>query len=486
MSTPLIWVVLPILAGFGLWFLRKRYASMALAASLFCLLLALLAWVAPIGTAARLGPLSIEINPTLEFAGRRLVLDASSRTFLVYIYVLCAFWFVGSVAAGANRLLIPFGLGITGLLVGALAVEPFLYAALLVEMAVLLAVPILAPPGKWFGQGVLRFLIFQTLAMPFILLAGWALAGVEANPTNTTLVTLATVFLGLGFAFWLAVFPFYTWIPLLAEQSYPYISGFFFLLLSTVTLLLGLNFLDRFGWLRALPHLYTVIGQVGALMIVTAGLWAAFQQNLSRLFGYGVIVETGFSLLAISLSNSLGLDLFASMFVPRMIMLGLWALSLSVLLQHVGSTRFEDARGIVQKLPFASAGLAVASLSLAGLPLLAVFPIRQVLMEAVARQSLSSALWALIGTVGMLYSTFRALVILAREPSGRLETLQEETEPGQPSAATSPTPARSFHESPVQVVLLMVGITGLLFIGLFPRAFLPITAGLIDRFTQLP
>jgi hypothetical protein len=38
----------------------------------------------------------------------------------------------------------------------------------------------------------------------------------------------------------------------------------------------------------------------------------------------------------------------------------------------------------------------------------------------------------------------------------------------------------------VQVVLLMVGISGLLFIGLFPRAFLPITAGLINRFTQLP
>lgn len=486
MSSPLIWVVLPILAGFGLWFLRKRYATMALAASLFCLLLALLAWVAPIGTAARLGPLSIEINPTLEFAGRRLVLDASSRTILIYIYVLCAFWFAGSVAAGANRLLIPFGLGITGLLVGALAVEPFLYAALLVEMAVLLAVPIFAPPGKWFGQGVLRFLIFQTLAMPFILLAGWALAGVEANPTNTTLVTLSTVFLGLGFAFWLAVFPFYTWIPLLAEQSYPYISGFFFLLLSTVTLLLGLNFLDRFGWLRALPNLYPVIGQVGALMIVTAGLWAAFQQNLSRLFGYGVIVETGFSLLAISLSNSLGLDLFASMFVPRMIMLGLWALSLSVLLQRVGSTRFEDARGMVQKLPFASAGLAMASLSLAGLPLLAVFPIRQVLMEEVARQSLSSALWALIGTVGMLYSTFRALVILAREPSVRLEAQEMEPEPALPSAATSPTPARSFLESPVQVVLLLIGISGLLFIGLFPRAFLPITAGLINRFTQLP
>ena len=466
MSAPLIWIFIPILAGLLFWVLRKRFDLVILLSTILCLLLAGLAWLLPIDATVRIASLTFYIDPALDFAGRRLVLENGDRFFLTFIYFLCAFWFAGSHSAGANNLLIPFGLGIVASLVGALAVEPFLYAALLVEMAVLLAVPVLAPPGKRFGQGVLRFLIFQTLAMPFILLAGWALAGVEANPSNTTLVLLATVFLALGLAFWLAVFPFYTWIPLLAEQAYPYVTGFIFLVFPTVNLMLGLSFLDRFGWLRTLPGIFAVISQVGALMVGTAGIWAAFQKDLSRLFGYAVIVETGFSLLAVGLGNHSGLVLFTSMFLPRLLGLGLWALSLSVMLQVTPSTRFEDVRSLLQKAPFASAGLAVASLSLAGLPLLAAFPIHQVLLQEMARQSFLTALWSLIGSVGLLLGTFRALAVMARGGSGALP--------------------QSHCESRMQITLLLSGIVGLVIIGFLPQLFLPMMDGLLNAFTQLP
>jgi formate hydrogenlyase subunit 3/multisubunit Na+/H+ antiporter MnhD subunit len=319
--------------------------------------------------------------------------------------------------------------------------------------------------------------------MPFILLAGWAMAGVEANPSNLTLVTFSTIFLGLGFAFWLAVFPFYTWIPLLAEQSYPYAASFIFLLLPTINLLIGLGFVDRFGWLRALPNLFPLIGQIGTLMVVTAGLWAVFQKDLARLLGYAVIVETGFSLLAVSLSSRAGDVLFASMFLPRTISLGLWALSLSILLREARSTRFEDMQGIVQRMPFASAGLAIASLAISGLPLLAVFPIRQTLMEELARQSFASAIWTLAGSVGMLFSTFRALAVLAHGASlpgaGVVSPVEAPLPVGVRRAAT-------FCESRMQIALLLSGMISLLLIGLFPQAFLPLLNGLLAAYPQLP
>ncbi len=491
MSAPLIWIVLPGAAGLIFWFLRKRSGLVLLLATILCLGLAALAWLLPIGQTIHLGGLSFTVDPTLAFGGRRLLIDGQDRGFLIFIYVLCAFWFAGSAAAGADLLLIPVGLGIVALLVAAQAVEPFLYAALLIEMAVLLAVPVLAPPGKVFSQGVLRFLIFQTLAMPFILLAGWAIAGVESNPANTTLVTFSTVFLGLGFAFWLAVFPFYTWVPLLAEQSTPYASGFILILLPTTNLLIGLSFVDRFGWLRASPDLFLLIGQIGALMVVTAGIWAAFQKDLARLMGYAIIVETGFSLLAISLSSREGNIMFASMFLPRTIGVGLWALSLSIMLREARSTRFEDMSGIAQRMPFATAGLGVAALTLAGLPLLAVFPVRQVLLEELARHSLITALWALAGSVGMLFSTFRALSVLARGASLPGQIRLPDLSSGVPVAAGDEPQAKSvqpkaFCETRAQISLLLGGIISLLLIGLFPQAFLPILSGLLAGYPQLP
>lgn len=484
LNAPFVWIVLPALAALGLWWVRERRLLVTLLGMSFCLVLALLAWLLPIGQLVHVGPLNFTISDTLDFAGRKLVLESANRAFLTLVYLLCAFWFAGSGAARADRLLIPLGLGIVALLVAAEAVEPFLYAALLVEMAVLLAVPLLAPPGKPFRQGVLRFLIFQTLGMPFLLLAGWALAGVEATPANQTLINLSTVFLGLGFAFWLAVFPFYTWVPLLAEQTYPYVAGFVLLLLPTVHLLLALKFLNQFAWLRALPDLYPVMGQIGALMVVTAGVWAAFQRDLARLMGYAVIVETGFSLLAISLHSHIGSQLFASMFMPRVLALGLWALSLSILLDEAPSTRFTDLQGFLQRMPVASAGLAVASLTLAGLPLLAVFPIRQSLLEELARQNFATAVWALLGTVGMLFSTFRSLAVLARGatlPTVLPRVAINPEDPPPPSASS-----RVYHENRWQNFLLGAGMLSLLFIGLLPQAFYPLLTGLLAGYPNLP
>lgn len=464
MSAPLIWIVFPGAASLFLWFTRRKIIRTTVLAALLCLLLGLLAIFSPLGQRIALGPLSFQIQPELSLVGRKFILENTDRPLLAFIYFLCAFWFIGNNSAGATNLFIPLGLGMVSLLTASLSVEPFLYAALLIEMAVLLAVPILAAPGTSLSQGVLRFLIFQTLGMPFILLAGWAMAGVEANPGDLALAQLAVALLGLGFAFWLAVFPFYTWIPLLAEQAFPYTAGFVFFIFPTISLLLGQDFLAQFGWIRAAPQIFQVIGQIGLLMILTAGIWAAFQKDLARLFGYAFIIEAGFSLLAISLFSSLGQQLFAAMFLPRMLSAGLWALSLSVLRKGTQSTRFEDVVGISQQFPIAAAGLAVASLTMAGFPLLGLFPVRLALLEELARQSFTTSVLVLAGMVGMLFSTFRALAVLARGWSREIV----------------------IHETHLQIILLAGGMIGLVFMGLLPQMFLPLTNGLMARYVPLP
>jgi len=409
------------------------------------------------------GGRAYELSTSLSVLGRQLVLDSTNRVFLVLVYGLGAFWFLGAPAAGTHRLFAPLGLAIIAILVASLAVEPFLYAAPLVELAVLVSIPMLVAPGRPVGQGVLRYLIFMTLGMPFILLGGWALNAIEISPANETLLLEAMLLLGLGLAFWLAIFPFYTWVPLLTGESQPYIAGFLFSLLPTVVFFLMLNFLDAFAFLRNSPVFFQGLQLAGTIMVATAGIWAAFQRDLTRLFGYAVIQETGFALLAISLRSETGLELFAAGLIPRLIGFGLFALSLSVMQSRNVSLRFEDEGSAFQQAPIASLASLVAVFSISGLPLLAGFPVRQPLLEELGAGSIVVAIWALIGSAGMMYGGLRYLSALFRR----------EPKIGRPG------------EGLYQIALLSTGIVMLLVAGVFPTPIITTMLNILGGFANL-
>jgi NADH:ubiquinone oxidoreductase subunit 2 (subunit N) len=462
-SAPLIWIIFPLITAVIFWFLQRRTTLVIALATTLCALLALLAWTVPIASAVKLGPWSFEVQSSLTVLGRQFELDPGDRSFLTMVYGIGAFWFFGVRIAGAHRHFIPIGMAILALVVAAMAVQPFLYAALVIEIAVLLSIPMLVPPGRVVGQGIVRYLIFQTLALPFLLFAGWAAAGVEANPTDSRLLLQAVIFLGLGFAFWLAVFPFYTWVPLLSEETHAYETGFILGLLPSVVLLLMLNFLDNFAWLRAYPLMPVGLQLCGALMVVTAGFWAAFQKTLPRLFGYAVIMESGFALLSISLQSQVGLETFAASIFPRMLALALWTLAISVFEEQGITPDFDGIRGQFRRYPLISSGLVLAYFSLAGLPLLGGFPTRLVLLENLAQSSMPIMLWVLLGNVGFLLSGLRMLAMLV---SGSQEDWK-------------------VNEKWPQAALIVVGAAGLLFIGVFPRFFLSGLLTILQSFNHL-
>jgi formate hydrogenlyase subunit 3/multisubunit Na+/H+ antiporter MnhD subunit len=300
--------------------------------------------------------------------------------------------------------------------------------------------------------------------MPFILLSGWLLAGIGANPGDLGLVQQAAAFLGLGFAFLLAIFPFYTWIPLLAEEAHPYVVGFLLWMLTTVTLFYGLGFLDGYTWLRDASFLKTFLTLVGTLMVVTGGILAAFQLHLGRIMGYAIIVETGFSLLALSLGNTVGLNIFLLLLVPRAICLGIWALTLSILRERAPGLTFKDVKGLGYVWPFATSALVLANLALAGMPLLAGFPVHQAIWEGLARSALPVAFWALIGSLGLFASAVRVLAALTAAPEG------------------TPWGAR---ETRTQRLLLAIGVLGLFVLGLFPEWAFPLWTKLPAIFQHL-
>jgi len=464
MNAPIIWIALP-LAFSVLLFLLPRWRWVVYAGTLFSMFLAALAFWLPPDTVQRVGTFSVRIDSTLVLFGRQISLSSADQTMLVLVYGIGAFWFFGVVAAGWARHIVPFGLAILALLIASLAIQPFLYAALMIEMAVLLSIPLLVQPGQKPGRGVIRFLIYQTLAMPFILFSGFLLSGVEVGPGDVGLIAQAAVLLALGFAFLLAVFPFYTWVPLLAEEAPPYAVGFILTVFPTFSLIFGLNFIDRFSWLRDSLQFADLLRLTGLLMIVTSGIWTAFQRHLGRIFAYVTVATTGFSLLAISLPDQqFGLQVLFSMLVPRTLAFGVWTVGISILKKRVPSLKFADLQGLARSFPAATAGLVLANLALAGTPLMASFPVRQALWEKLAALSLSSALWFGFASLGLWIGALRSLAVL--------------------TMATESTPWRS-QETWEEWFLIVIGLLGLFAFGLFPQWAQTFLANLPAMFQHL-
>lgn len=463
MSAPVLWIFLPLTLA-GLLMLLRNQKVIALIACFFTLFLTLVAWLLPIDTAITIGKVSFKLTSSFEILGRHLVLGSADRSLLALIYGSAIVWFAVAPVVKTARRLTSLGLAITALLVAALAVEPFLYAALLIEMAVLLSIPLLSVSGQRPGKGLIRFLIFQTLGMPFILFSGWLLAGIEANPGDLGLVQQAAILISLGFSFLLAVFPFYSWIPLMTEESSPYTVGFILWMFPTVTLFFGLGFLDHYTWLRDAPALGSVLTTVGLLMVVSGGLLAAFQKHLGRIMGYAVIMETGFSLLTLSLGGIMGLNIFFMFFVPRVLSLVVWALALTILKEHSPMLILGDIKGLVRIWPFATSGLVLANLTLAGMPLLAGFPPHQGIWEGLASTSLPVVIWVLIGGLGLFFSAVRVLLAFAAAPEGA---------------------HWESRETSAQRILLTVSFLALLLLGLFPQWVLPLWTKFPAIFTHL-
>lgn len=372
--------VLAISAGL----LRRRVMAAASVAAGGTALMALFVLRAPIDVPLSILGANLKFSATWDVLGRSFILDRGARAAVGFLYLSGAFLFGGGWVANPNRYLFPAGILSLALVAGSLLIQPFVFAAVFLELTAMAAVLILATTEYPAQRGGLRLLALYTLAMMAILLSGWMLSIAGVTTATPDLARQITLLLVIGFAVLMAVPPFHLWLPTAAEETNPYALSFVTVILQSAGLFFLLRFLDTYAWLRESTGLLDGLRIAGIAMVVFGGLAALSQRSFSKLMAYALVADFGVALLAVGAGTPAGFELALGLSAVRVFGLGVWALGLSVIRGQTGRDDLEVLAGAGYRLPLASAASIVGVLSIAGLPLTAGFPARWALLSAIA------------------------------------------------------------------------------------------------------
>jgi len=383
MNAPFIWIISPAVAAILLLFVKnKRIRSYLYIIISF--IFAVLTFLIKIDLIGERGFLTIGIPSVLNILGRNFVLLENDKFLVFMVFIFNTIWGAASVILKKRARFIPLGLIYTAFLLAAVSVEPFLYSALIMEIAVIMSIPLLVNSRVAKKTGISRYLIFQTLAMPFILLAGWFLAGGEISPVNPEQLVQATLLLGLGFIFWLAIYPFHSWVPMVFDEVDPINSGFIFLLLHSIYFILILKYIDGFGWLRTYPVFFQALRFLGIIMAAFGSIGLFFEKSFRKMIGYEFLHSIGILLVAVGLSATRGVTLFTYLIGSRLISFSILSWAVSCFDSFKERMSVLDFSDLFQKRPFAGANFLFSLLALSGMPLTIGFPPQQTFYQYLA------------------------------------------------------------------------------------------------------
>lgn len=407
----MVWIVLPVLLCLALVLIQRNSRLSAVLGSLFPLILALLAIIFSNGLTLNVLGRFFTLEDSLLIFGRTIQITADQLGIIALFYFLCFVWNLFSGMFKIGRWFNSLSLIITALWVSVQFINPFLYSAVVIELIALISVPLLSPRGIPAKSGVIRFLSMQTIAMPLILMSGWMVAGIETSPSAEQLIYRGSLLVIAGFSLWAGIFPLHSWLPMLTEESHPWIISFLMTIMQIGLAIFFLKFLNQYPWLRNLEEIKPVLKWIGVLCVVSAGVIAAFQKKLSRIVGYLYLSGTGYIVLTMAFQQPGWLELLTIYLLPRA--LSYWSIgyTFSLLREALDSDKldFPELTGLFWRYPLITVLLLCSFLNIIGMPLFSLFPAHRVIWSILASESLPIRLLISLGLLGMITLFLRVL-----------------------------------------------------------------------------
>ena len=288
------------------------------------------------------------------------------------------------------------------------------------------------------------------------------LAAVAPQFETSRIFLLGVLLVLVGLGFKIAAFPFQIWAPDV-YQGAPTPTTAFLAIGSKAA-----------GFVLLLRVLFTAVPSVTAhwanLLIVISGITILYgnlcaipQRNLKRLLGYSSIAHAGYLLLgvaALSASGQSALMYYLAGYVFT-VMAAFFVITL--VMRHLATEDISGLAGLNQRSPLLAATLTIAMVSLAGIPPLAGFFGKFVLLKAVIEAAQTT------GNHGYYCLTFTALagvVISLYYYFGVIRAIYWSEEVKDLSPIELSSPAK---------LSLWACIAGIFWIGLFPNTVLNMT-----------
>ncbi len=226
-----------------------------------------------------------------------------------------------------------------------------------------------------------------------------------------------------------AVFPNHFWLP----EAHPAAPSPISAVLSGLVVNVGVYSLARFVYtvyggslsagLNSVVHaLSAILMFLGAVSALFGALMMLVQRDVKRLIAYSTIMHMGYLVMAVGVGSQLALSAALFHMVNHAVAKALLFLAAGVFIHAAGSRNLEDLAGLGKRMPVATFSLAVASLSLVGVPPLNVFFSKLLLFNAFMERSFLLALVLVLSSVTALVGYVRVLYeVWLGKPKGEVE-----------------------------------------------------------------
>jgi NADH-quinone oxidoreductase subunit N len=288
------------------------------------------------------------------------------------------------------------------------------------------------------------------------------LAAVAPQFESSRIFLLGVLLVLVGLGFKIAAFPFQIWAPDVYQGAPTPTTAFLAIGSKAAGFVLLLRVL-----FTAVPgvtaHWANLLIVISGITILYGNLCAIPQRNLKRLLGYSSIAHAGYLLLGVAALSASGQSALMYYLAGYVFTVTAAFFVIALVMRHLATEEISGLAGLNQRSPLLAATLTIAMVSLAGIPPLAGFFGKFVLLKAVIEAAQSTgnhgyyclAFTALAGVVISLYYYF-----------GVIRAIYWSKEPADLSPIELSSPAK---------LSIWVCLAGIFWVGLFPNTVLNIT-----------